>query len=300
MNISRDNSNALRGRNALMQIYAKQGRNSGMLKGSGASIFAGDPVVIDQSGAAATADPSLTNDAVANAVLTGPNAAERAAAFEEMTPSAQADVVVEPVLLLSNAEVQENPVTRHIQSSILNFNLLWCLTHYASSGILLTGNAVEGNPNLTIEFNAAAIAEKGETGLKTVPFFKFMIAASVLTSRPGAVFQIVLSGTTISGQVLTGGGANDAPTTAPFVFTRTDYLLSVVGYMIPFIIVATRSVPVLPIFGQIGNDPAVSFKVTVKGMTVGEQLTAITPGYAQKMTGDIAKLYKLPAGILVM
>lgn len=278
-------------------------RASGQIFGSPSpSIFAGDPIEITEQQADALLEPAKEQAAVA-AAATNKNddlASQRVEAFADMTPTQKADVLVVPVLLMVNATITINPVTRPIPASVLNYNFLRCLTDFASRGWkekTATPQTASANPladsSATVSFNAGTVSRMQETGLRSVPAVKFTITASVLNAQPGNMITLFATGESVSGQTLVSEEA-------PFVIQRIDYVQAIMGIFVPFLIVATRSVPALAVYGMDGANEKV-FSLTAQGLAVGgnEALIVVVPGYATAETKEICDLYNLPAGQLV-
>lgn len=270
-------------------------RGASNFAGSPASVFYGDPVQIDQQVSAAVAEPSLSTAALQAAVVSpksATNVEERAGAFQTMTQTGQADVVVVPALLVSNATLTKNPTAKGIPATVLNYNYLRCLTDFASAGLVKAGNHTTA-PSTTLTIQLTQLDNPDEApndGVKSIPIFKFIIAASVLNARPGSYYSIYCSGVDVVGNQFTGENLI-------YSFSRVDYVQAISGYMIPFRIISARTVPVLAMYGGTVN-PA-TFNIVITGLSADEFVTVIVPGYSVSETRDIAELYALPAGALV-
>lgn len=262
------------------------------MAGSPKSVFFGDPVEVSQDVADAISDPGISEQALNAEVVSdaAPQiAAERAQAFERLTPSGKADVVVVPALLISNATIEKNPTTRHIPAVVLNYNLLRCLTDYASTGLVLNTGGSSAGGVYTLTADQTPDTDPDNAGVKSIPIFKFTISASVLNARPGAYYSVWMTGEDVLGQTFTTEGLK-------YSFTRIDYVQAMMAYMIPFRIISARTVPVLALYG---GSTEKKFNLMVEGMASDEQLIMVIPGYSIAETRAISQLYALPAGELV-
>jgi hypothetical protein len=183
-------------------------------------------------------------------------------------------------------------VVKGISANNLNYLLQKAMVDYPALGLVKVAtpvNPVEHPGRYAVEFSAADYV--GE-GMKAVPFFRFNLSASTLNARPGGNYNIWIEGWTENGQAFE---------TQKYTFQRIETTQAVLGIMIPFRVIATRTLPALGIFGQIGDDEttAKKFRVVVDGMDPNgaETFTVTHPGYSTAETKVIAELFALPAGL---
>lgn len=286
------------------------------LKGSGHHhVFKGDPVDVSETAAAGLANEEMAEQAIPAAVVANRDlstAQRRASAFEAMTPKEQNEVKVVPALVVANAAMTVTPVTRPMPASVVDYNFLRTLTDYANQGYVQQADATDGTA--TVVFKDAEVTDLSldDVGFwKTIPAFKFTITSSPLNSRPGAQFTLVVSMTSISGKVYTAAPGGNASGRG-YTFARINYTQPVVGVYIPFDIKATRTVPVLAVWGSptatIDSIPSdenpyeddAEFRVTItKGMTTEEVLIVESVGYSTACTSLICKLYGFDSGSMI-
>lgn len=255
------------------------------------SMFFGDPIDIrpeDVSGA--LTDPSaaaeVAEDALINAHANDAEAAARLQAYDEMSTIERAAVTKVPPLAVWNAQVIVDPVLGRILASNLNYTLQKALIDYPFAGFVKTGQlATPGT--LEVEITAADLASGA--GYKCVPFFRFVISASTLNARPGGNYSISVVAESDSGAAIA---------TPVYSFQRRSATEAVVGVYVPFSVIATRALPVLPVFGTDGTTPK-TVKIIVEGMTLDEMITITVPGYATSELREIAQMYNLPSGVIM-
>lgn len=265
--------------------------------GRAVSMFYGDPVEIDESAAAdalsnETATQDAIEDAVASSADTEQQAAERVAAYNQMSRTERTEVTVIPPLSLTNAVIVVKPVVKGLSANNLNYLLQKTMVDYPALGKVKT--AVQPDPTqhpgmFCVTFDDTDYPQEG--GLKSIPFFRFNLSASTLNSRPGGNYNIWVEGETENGQLLK---------TDPYTFQRIESVQAVLGVMVPFRVIATRTLPAMGIFGTVGQTVK-SFKIYIDGMDPsGSEVFSVThPGYSTAETKVIAELFSLPAGLSI-
>lgn len=254
-------------------------------------MFYGDPIDVSPNLVAdALNDPNLTEDVVADAIAASStsddDAAARLQAYDSMSVVEKASITKVPPLAVWNSSIVVDPVLGRILAANLNYTLQKALIDYPFSGFIKSGQlAAPGD--LLMELTSLDLAPGA--GYKTLPFFRFIISASTLNARPGGNYSISLEGFSDSGAAIS---------TPIYSFQRKLSNEALVGVFIPFSVIATRALPVLPIFGTDGTLPK-TITIRVSGMTEDEVLTVTVPGYATAEMREIATMYNLPAGIIM-
>lgn len=262
--------------------------------GSPASMFYGDPVEVKEEQVADTlaqeaAPEEAIQEAVASPAATEEEAVKRVEAYTQMSRTERAEVTVIPPLSITNGVIIVKPVVKGISASNLNYLLQKAMVDFPSLGLVKVAKAVDptNDPgHFAVTFQASDYAEGG---YKAMPFFRFNLSASTLNARPGGNYNIWVTATTENGQQLT---------TEKYTFQRIDSVQAVLGIMIPFRVIATRTLPALGLFGTDGVTP-LTFTVHVTGMDpAGNEILSVThPGYSTAETKVIAELFSLPAGL---
>lgn len=279
-------------RNRVKQIAKTIAKNTPV--GKAVSMFYGDPVEMqeDQVADVLTQEApasEVIEDAVAEAAPTEEQAAERVVAYNNMSRTERSEVTVLPPLSLTNAVIIVKPVVKGLSANNLNYLLQKAMVDYPALGKVKVATPVDAETDpghFVVEFDASDYAGQG---LKAMPFFRFNLSASTLNARPGGNYNIWVEGVTENGQ---------AVVTEPYTFQRIETTQAVLGVMIPFRIIATRTLPALGIFGA-GVASSPTFKIHITGMDPnGAEVFSVThPGYSTAETKIIAELFALPAGL---
>lgn len=287
------------------------------VSGSPRSVFAGDPIEVDESAGAAITAPELIDQVIPAAIVGSSSseeeAAEKAEQLAQMSQSQRQEVVVLPALVVSNALMVISPNTRPIPADNVNYNFNRALTDYASrgysyqSGVIQTTEGAAPADKAVVKFcdlnlyNSGQLTPDEYFRYKTVPAFKFTLTASVLRTRPGGQYNLEVSGTTV-------GDIEVTSSDKIYTFQRLNYSIPVVGLYIPFIIIATRTVAALLKWGNPtgpANEPEfpnydptkdVPFTVSASGLAEDETLIVEVPGYTTAMTAFFCSMYGLSAG----
>lgn len=293
-------------RNIARAVVAPHTLVTDRLKGDPRSLFYGDPIeVTPEVAGEAVGRQEPVEDTVPAAVVQSADesrAAERLAAYESMSMSDRAQVTLLPPLACWNAFVVINPMIGKVQATSLDYMLLKTLNDYPYEGKTFMGGAVVGD-TCSVVIDSASINET--TGIAggyiAIPFFRFTIASSTLTGQVGGQITISVSGVNSEGKSI------DTLLNYPYSFQRLSTTEAVVGVYIPTVVVATRTLPFLPIAGDTGGTPAAGstpasptnpkvFTITFKGVTATDQVSVTVPGYASAELREIAKMYGLPSG----
>lgn len=262
--------------------------------GRAISMFYGDPVEVGEEQVADVINQEVPaqdaiEEAAADAATTEEQAAERVNAYTQLSRTERSEVTIIPPLSLTNAVIVVKPVVKGLSANNLNYLLQKAMVDYPSLGKVKIATAVDPDNDpghYVVEFNASDYS--GE-GLKAMPFFRFNLSASTLNARPGGNYNIWIEGVTENGQSIE---------TEPYTFQRIENVQAVLGIMVPFRVIATRTLPALGIFGTgVGSTP--TFKVHITGMDpAGNEVFSVThPGYSTAETKVIAELFALPAGL---
>lgn len=263
------------------------------------SMFYGDPVEIDEQMVAdAIEDPSVSQEVIDSAVIqdapSDEAAVERLQTFDQMSNTERSEVTMVPPLSVHNAVIIVKPVTRGILANNLNYLLQKCMVDFPSLGIVKLAEQVDpvNDPShFAVTFDAR---DYPNSGLKGIPFFRFNLSASTLNARPGGNYNIWIEGTTENEEIIK---------TEPYTFQRVVATEAVLGIMVPFRVIATRTLPALGLFGSADRGTGVpftpSFTVHITGMdpSGAEIFTVTQPGYSTAETRVISELFSLPAGM---
>jgi len=265
------------------------------------SIFYGDPVEISEEDAAKGLESSeAAQEVVDQAVVEDApdaQAAERLAAYDSMSRTERSEVTVIPPLSVSNAAIIVKPVTKGISANNLNYLTQKALVDYPALGkVKVATQASAGSDHFVVEFGPEDYPGEGSGeygGFHAFPFFRFNLSASTLNARPGGNYSIYIVMKTQNGETIV---------TQPYTFQRIDSTQAVMGIMVPFRTIATRTLPALGIFGQSSSEDATTFQVHVTGMdTAGSEVFTVThPGYSTAETEIISKMFSLPAGLNIV
>jgi hypothetical protein len=261
--------------------------------GKGVSMFYGDPVEISDQQVAdvisneTAADDAIVEAAAANAA-TEAEAVDRANEYTALSRTERSEITVLPPLSLTNAVIIVKPVVKGLSANNLNYLLQKAMVDYPGKGMVKVATPWDPSEpdHYAVTFKDSDV-EAG--GLLSVPFFRFNLSASTLNSRPGGNYNIWVVMKTENGESIT---------TEPYTFQRIESTSAVLGIMIPFRVVATRTLPALGVFGTNVAQQVVSFEVHVTGMDPnGSEILSVTqPGYATAETKIISDLFSLPAG----
>lgn len=272
-----------------------------MGEGDPRSMFYGDPVEIDPEDAQDAIGHEVDAmdvpaQAIAADVPSEPEAARRVQAYEQLSPTEKAVVTMLPALATWNAFTIVNPMLGKVSANSLNYMLLKALNEYPFQGCPVLGQYNAGIGGHTVTINATALGiNPTETKLIALPFFRFTISSSTLTSRPGAQITIDIQGRDDHGTIV-----NTASLGYTHTFQRLNSTEAIVGVFIPTQVVATRTLPFLPIAGQEYTEDSVviphTVVITFKGTLEDEQVTVTVPGYATSELREISQMYSLPAG----
>lgn len=282
------NTNSSR-RVANLRAFASQHPN---LAGS-PSVFYGDPIVVEPSHVApAITDANEGTSVIPAAIVADKSddeAARRLATYDQMSSSDKSLVTKLPPLATWNASVIVNPNLGKIQGSNLNYFLTKSLVEYPYAGKVVDGSAPQlGVSQITL--NAATFSDLDHPGFKSLPFFRFTISSSALNARPGGNYSIQVTGEDEHGTVIS---------TDTYSFQRVSSTEAIFGVFIPFQVVATRTLPALPIFGSDSDTNTKVCVITFSGLAADDYVNVTVPGYATNEMREISRMYNLPAGMIV-
>lgn len=277
------------------------------LKGDPRSVFYGDVTVqVDpEDASAAIGHESDASDVVKTAIVSDePNelvAADKLAAYNAMTDTDRAARTLLPPLATWNAMVIVNPMLGKVLAKALDYMLLKCLNDYPYEGKPVPA-VVSGNV-ATVTIDYATISGSPLVGAGryiALPFFRFTIASSTLNAAPGSQISIDIQGTNAEGQTIhTNPGMS-------YSFQRISNTEAVVGIYIPTTVVATRTLPFLPIAGSAAGERTEgssdasdrTIVITFTGVAETDQVTVTIPGYATAELKEISAMYNLPSGMI--
>jgi hypothetical protein len=257
------------------------------------SIFNGNPIEVSSEDAADALVNQMSPDDVASTAIVGKasserDAIEKLAAYQDMGLMDRAAITKIPPLAVWNAHITVDPILSRILASQLNYKLEQSTLDQPQTGFVKSATPVAGTGTVTLSLTSDDLPVG--VGYKSVPFFRFSIVTSSDNAAPGQNYSVKIVGKTQDGFAIN----SDASQTV-YSFQRIDATKAVVGIYIPFSVIATRALPVLPIFGTDGVTPE-TFDITVTGIGDAETLTVVVPGYATKELKEVSRMYNLPSG----
>lgn len=280
-----------------------------------ASGFQGDPRSVFYGDVTVQVDPEDVKDAIhhdvppetvsENAIVSSePNeviAASKVAAFNALSESDRASRTLLPALATWNAMVIINPMLGKVLAKALDYMLLKTLNDYPYEGKTFVGHYDQASQTSTVTIDSASIS--GVTGgiankYIALPFFRFTIAASTLNAAPGSQVSINLNATNAEGRTV-----DTEKLGYTYSFQRLNNTEAIVGIYIPTVVIATRTLPFLPIAGDKGGENSapvqgMAIKITFRGVAETDHVTVTVPGYATAELKEIAAMYNLPSGMI--
>jgi len=273
------------------------------LHGDPRSVFYGDVTVqIDPEDAAnAIGHQAEPQSAVEQAIVSDePNelvAADKIAAYNALTDSERAARTLLPALATWNAMVIVNPMLGKVLSKALDYMLLKSLNDYPFEGRAVMGVYDSQTETSTVTIDSRTITGQASgqaSRFIAIPFFRFTIAASTLNAAPGSQVSIDIVGTDAEGRTV-----DTATNGYTYSFQRLNNVEAVVGVFIPTVVVATRTLPFLPVAGDRGTQASeVSLTIKFKGVKASDSVTVVVPGYATSELKEISAMYNLPSGMI--
>lgn len=294
----------------MRQMLANRGRlqhlkrAAARLQGNPGYLY-GDPINVEPEHVAeALVSPSVAPEVVEAAavasVASDATAAQRIADYEAMSMADKANVTMLPIVATWNASVIVNPNLGKISAAGLNWFLQEALLKYAYEGKVEIAAPADSQGTATILLNASTLRKPTDLpgsfpGVRSVPFFRFTIASSQLNAATGGNYTIKVAWQDQNSD----NSGSEGTWTDEYSFQRISSTEAIYGVFIPFKVVATRALPVLPLFGQV-SEALGEYKCIIKvgGMQTGDKLTVTVPGYATNEMKQIASMYNLPAGLV--
>jgi hypothetical protein len=257
------------------------------------SIFNGNPIEVSSDDVAGALVNEISPDDVATSAIVDragseQDAISKLAAYQDMGLMDRAAITKIPPLAVWNAHITVDPILSRILASQLNYKLEQSTLDQPQTGFVKSATPVANSGTVTLSLTAADLP--ANVGYKSVPFFRFSIVTASDNAAPGQNYTIKVVGKTADGTVID----SDLSQTV-YSFQRIDASKAVVGIYIPFSVIATRALPVLPIFGTDGVTPE-TFDITLTGIGNAETLTVVVPGYATKELKEVSRMYNLPSG----
>ena len=241
---------------------------------------------------ASQVDPvSAQESVVIDGAPTEDTAVARLEQYRGMSSQDRSAITVLPPLAVWNAMIIRNPLLGKINAFNLNYNLTKSLNEFPYAGAVFTGvkdPSEEGKQIVTIEM------DDQQPYYNSIPFFRFTISASQLNARPGGQITINIK----NAYDAQGHSVDTSSESQQYTIQRISAVEAVVGVMIPYRTIATRTLPVLLVFG--GNDQAATPVRTVTieftGLDGSEVVNVTVPGYATTELREVSEMYNLPAG----
>jgi len=272
------------------------------LSGDPRSVFYGDVTVEvkPEDASAAVGQQAPANTVVESAIASEPvsetAAATKLAAYNSMSDSDRAGRTLLPPLACWNAMVIISPQLGKVLAKALDYMLLKALNDYPFEGTTAFGSYDAAAQTTTVRINSDLLAGTGNLAGKyiAIPFFRFSIAASTLNAAPGAQVKIDFTGTNAEGRSVSSR-ANGYT----YSFQRLSNTEAVLGIFIPTVVVATRTLPFMPIAGDAGTaESKIEMTITFTGTTANDHIAVTIPGYATAELKEISAMYNLPAGMI--
>lgn len=277
------------------------------LQGDPRSVFYGDVTVqVDPEDVKDAIHHDVPPESVSEAAIVSsePNevlAASKVAAFNALSESDRASRTLLPALATWNAMVIINPMLGKVLAKALDYMLLKTLNDYPYEGKTFVGHYDEAKQTTTVTIDSASIS--GVVGgiankYVALPFFRFTIAASTLNAAPGSQVSIDLKANNAEGR-----SVDTATLGYTYSFQRLNNTEAIVGIYIPTVVIATRTLPFLPIAGDKGGDNSspvqpMTITITFRGVAATDHVTVTVPGYATAELKEIAAMYNLPSGMI--
>jgi hypothetical protein len=268
------------------------------------SIFHGDPIVIDDiSGSELGGDPIQAPSSVTatlpsiKAAIKGKDDADavaRVAAVTKMSPYDKNIATRLMPLILNNATILVQQVSKPLLASNLNYNLQQALNDYPNVGKIFTGAYVAPSGSVPAKLTVTISSTEVTAGYLPIPFLKFNLSQSNLNARAGGQYTLQFSAVTKNNDIV-------ASAEYEFSFQRQDVTKPITGIFIPFRVLATRTLPVLALAGGgfSGSGDDLTFSFSILGVSENaEVLTVTVPGYATHELKEMATALNLPAGLI--
>lgn len=261
------------------------------------SYFYGDPVVDIQpeDAAAAIADggSDVATDIVAESATTPTQAAERVEAYQALPMEQKAQITLLPPLAVWNAQVIQNPVVGQISAFNLNYNLQKNLNEMPYQGATFSATAVQDGADWVANVTCS-VTDPSSTSTYGIPIMTFVISNSSLNTPIGGLVTLRFKGEDVNGNIV--DTTLDSSQYA-YTFQRMVSTEATKGVFIPFQVVATRTLPFMPIF-RYGSSDAKVVQFRFSGLAAGDVVYVNVLGYASQELREIAATYNLPAGQL--
>jgi hypothetical protein len=287
--------------------YVRLGRVRALasrFKGDPHSVFYGDATVtIDPEDAADAirgdeAPQSAIENAIASDVASDAEAAERLAAYNSLSETERLRRTLLPPLAAWNAMVIVNPMLGKVLAKSLDYLLCKALTEFPFEGGVVSAAVVDDVATVTLDSNVpifAKLVAKGQ-GLIAIPFFRFTIAASTLNAAPGSQVSIDIQATDAEGNVV-----NTQNSGYTYAFQRINNTEAVLGVYIPTQVIATRTLPFLPVVGKrVAGDatPWTTMTIVFRGVQASDKVYVTLPGYTTAELREVSAMYNLPSGMI--
>lgn len=262
------------------------------------SYFYGDPVDITPEDAAAAIQEGNTDlpaQVAASSSQSDAEAVEKAQAYAALSPEEKAQVTMVPALAVWNAQVITNPVVGQISASNLNYNLTKNLNEMPFAGRTFSATTQKASAGDSYYADVElAITDATDTQLYGVPICTITIANSTLNTPVGGLVSLSYSGVDVSGNKW--DTIND-PAKSQYVYTfqRLNSTEPVRAIFVPFQVVATRTLPFMPVFQYSASAPK-TIHIRLDGLTETDVVYVNVLGYASQELKEISTVYNLPAG----
>lgn len=262
------------------------------------SYFYGDAVVDIQPSdvAEAIADPTqseISEDIIASNAPSAAEGATRIQAFNSLSPDEKAQITLLPPLSVYNAQVIQNPVVGQISAANLNYNLTKNLNEMPFQGNTYSAVATETSGVYTATVTCSVTAPS-DTNTYGIPLLTFVISNSTLQTPVGGLVTLRFSGTDVNGNKWS---TIESTSQYAYTFQRLVSTEATRGIFIPFQVVATRTLPFMPIFK--GGEKAVTAQFQFSGLAAGDTVYVNVLGYASQELKEISQFFNLPAGQLI-
>lgn len=265
------------------------------------SYFYGDAVDVDPQTAAdaiSEGNADVTTEIAADQASSDSDATARAAAFQALSPSQKAQLTLLPPLAVWNAQVIQNPVVGKLAASNLDYNLTKNLNEmpYAGKTFSATTQQTAAGDSYYADV-VISITDAKDTQTYGIPLMTFVISNSTLNAPVGGLVTLTYKGADVNGNAW--DTITDASKTQyAYTFQRLNSTDPVRGVFIPFQVVATRTLPFMPVFKYDASAPkTITFRFS--GLTATDTVYVNVLGYASQELKEIANVYNLPSGQMI-
>jgi hypothetical protein len=199
-----------------------------------------------------------------------------------------------PPLATWNAMVVVNPMLGKVLAKALDYSVLKSLNDFPYEGKVLTASISGTTGTVTIDRTALGLDYDVYVA---IPFVRFTIAASTLNAAPGSQVTIDFEGEDYYGKKVNTRAAGKPKYS--YTFQRINNTEAVLGIFIPTQVISTRTLPFLPVVGEMTGGVSIKqMVIRFDGISAQDQIYVTIPGYATAELKEISAMYNLPSGMI--